>query len=276
MQECEKNIICFTYMNNSSSINRILLKLSGEALLGKASFGIDQQACFQFAKRLACFYNSHIQLALVIGGGNIFRGIHINGQGVPRTPADHIGMLATLMNGIALREALLANDIPTVLMSALECPRVCDCFSFEKASDAMQKGHIVIFVGGTGNPYFTTDTAAALRSCEMKVDVMLKATKVDGVFDKDPLKYTDASKYSTITHSEVILKGLQVMDATSVALCKNNEIPILVFDMHRLYSETPEEIISHSTKGTWIMPNVTQKLGFGRRQSLGVESSQMS
>lgn len=239
-------------MTQKPIYKRVLLKLSGETLLGNQPFGIYQEACMQVANYLSLFHRAGIQLGVVIGGGNIFRGVDLRLTGMPRTPADHMGMLATLLNGIAIQQALMLRDMPVCLMSALECPKVAEPYNWTKAQQHLDEGNIVIFVGGTGNPYFTTDTAAALRASEIGADVLLKATKVDGVYNKDPLKYPDAIKYETISYSQVLAEKLQVMDATAVALCRSSQIPIFVFNMHRLIEEPVEEILSQVEKGTWI------------------------
>lgn len=221
-------------MKPSFPYRRILLKLSGEALMGSQKFGISQNACHHVALAVKSLHDFGIQIAIVIGGGNIFRGVAIEGMTLPRTPADQIGMLSTLINGIALKQELLALGCATSLMSALACPQVAEAYSWEKSTQYLNEKHIVIFVGGTGNPYFTTDTAAALRASEIQADILLKATKVDGIYDKDPLKNPEARKYDTITYSQILADKLQVMDATSIALCMNNKIPVFVFNMQLL------------------------------------------
>jgi uridylate kinase len=213
---------------------RILLKLSGEMLLGDKTSGIDPKACLAVAQAIKEFYDIGIETAVVIGGGNIFRGAQIEGLNMPRSPADHMGMLATIMNGVALQQALESINCPTKVLSALECPRVVDTFTWRGAKSALEKGNVLLFVGGTGNPYFTTDSAAALRASEIKAEVLLKATKVDGVFDKDPLKYPEAKKFESITYDQYLAQNLKVMDAASIALCRGNKIPILVFNMKLL------------------------------------------
>ena len=228
---------------------RVLLKLSGETLLGEQLFGINQEACERLADVLIRFHSLGIQVGVVIGGGNIFRGVNLKKMGVPRTPADHMGMLATLLNAIALQQALMLKKIPVSLMSALECPKVAEPYHWTKALKYLEEGHVVIFAGGTGNPYFTTDTAASLRASEINADVLLKATKVDGVYNKDPLLHLDALKYDNISYSQVLAEKLQVMDATAVALCRSNQIPIFVFNMQHLFRESPEDLLN---KGTWI------------------------
>ncbi len=239
-------------MEHKPPFRRVLLKLSGETLMGSQPFGIYQEACMQVANDLSFFHRNGIQLGVVIGGGNIFRGMDLRMTGMPRTPADHMGMLATVLNGLALQQALMLREIPVCLMSALECPKVAEPYNWTKALQYLEEGSIVIFVGGTGNPYFTTDTAAALRASEIEADVLLKATKVDGIYNKDPLTHPDAVKYDTISYSQVLAEKLQVMDATAIALCRSSQIPIFVFNMRRLNEEPLEEVLTQIQKGTWV------------------------
>lgn len=213
---------------------RILIKLSGEILLGSDRFGIDETALKRLSESLKFILNSGHELAIVIGGGNIFRGVSLSGLGVERTPADHMGMLATLMNGIAIQQSCETLGIDARLMSALECPKVAEPYNWHKANHYLSSGSLVIFVGGTGSPYFTTDTAAALRASEMKVNILLKATKVNGVYTDDPKKNPEASKYPSLSYTQYLAEKLKVMDATSVALCMENKIPIFVFSMEDL------------------------------------------
>jgi uridylate kinase len=210
---------------------RILIKLSGEVLLGTDRFGIDGNALLGLAHSIKKILDDGHELGLVVGGGNIFRGVKLNGMGVERTPADQMGMLATLMNGIAIQQACESIGIPARVMSALECPKVAETYNWHHAIRYISSGSPVIFVGGTGSPYFTTDTAAALRASEMKVDILLKATKVAGVFTEDPKKNPEAKKYPSLTYTQYLAEKLGVMDATSVALCRDNNIPIFVFSM---------------------------------------------
>jgi uridylate kinase len=239
-------------MRQKSPYQRVLLKLSGETLMGSQPFGIYQEACLQVADYLSRFHQLGIQLAVVIGAGNIFRGIDLRLTGMPRTPADHMGMLATVLNGIALQQALMLRGVPVCVMSALECPKVAETYNWTKALHHLEEGNVVIFVGGTGNTYFTTDTAAALRASEIDADVLLKATKVDGIYNKDPLKSADAVKYDTLSYSQILAEKLQVMDATAIALCRNSQIPIFVFNMRRLTEEPIEEVLTQIHKGTWV------------------------
>lgn len=233
-------------------IKRILLKLSGETIMGKQKFGIDSEACSHTATVLKALLNSGYEVAIVIGGGNIFRGINLNELGMERSPADYMGMLATMINGIALQQALAAQGCKARVMSALECPRVADSYNWGDAHDCLSKGELLIFVGGTGNPYFTTDTAAALRANEIHADILLKATKVDGIYDKDPLKFSDAIKYDTITFKRALSEQLKIMDATAFALCMSNKLPIFVFNMERLNKYSMTEILSNPGHGTLV------------------------
>lgn len=210
---------------------RVLLKLSGEALMGDQKYGVDPAACHKIAVSIQELTQLGVQVGVVIGGGNIFRGVKATQAGMERTPADHIGMLATLINGIALQQAFEVIQCESRIMSAIACDVMAESYSWKDALKYLQKGIVLIFVGGTGNPYFTTDSAAALRALEIQAEVLMKATKVDGIYDKDPLKYPNAVKFNQVTYSEVLAGKLQVMDATAIALCRENGIPIRVFDM---------------------------------------------
>lgn len=233
---------------------RILLKLSGEILIGPQKFGIDYDACLAVAHSLKKIQDNQHELAVVIGGGNIFRGIRLKETGLARTPSDHVGMLATLMNGIVLQQALNAVGCASQVMSAIECPQMASSYRWHDATTQLSAGKVLIFVGGTGNPYFTTDTAAALRASEIQADILLKATKVDGIYNKDPIKNPDAMKYSKLSYSQILAEKLEVMDSTSIALCRNNHIPILVFNMKLL--ECGEiNIVSLIEKGTYVEGN---------------------
>lgn len=232
---------------------RILLKLSGELLMGNQEFGINPTACQKVAAALAALKQEGIEIGVVIGGGNIFRGIRLEGGGMERTAADQMGMLATIMNGLALQNALRDCGCPALAMSALDCPKVVESYQHQRALQALSDGTVLIFVGGTGNPYFTTDTAAALRACEIHADLLMKATKVDGIYDKDPLKYSNAKKYDVITYSQVLAEQLEVMDATSIALCRSNQLPIFVFNMDLLLAEPQlAKILLKSQHGTFV------------------------
>lgn len=231
---------------------KILLKLSGESLMGNTSFGIDQEACDKLAQAVNALREAKISVGIVLGGGNIFRGMQLESKGLERTSADQIGMLGTLINGIALQQALQAASCPTKVMSAIECTRVVESFHRTRALEYWTQGEVLIFVGGTGNPYFTTDTAAALRASEMEVDLLLKATKVDGVYDKDPLRFKDAKKFGHLSYTQALTDNLQVMDATALALCRANHIPIFVFNMALFTKEKIVEVLKKQTAGTII------------------------
>jgi uridylate kinase len=235
---------------------RLLFKLSGELLRGSQPFGIHHEACLEIAKCIKALKESGLEICLVIGGGNIFRGINLKKEGFQRTPADQMGMLATLMNGLALQQALEAIHCPSKVLSALECPRVAETYTWNKALEYLSQAQVMIFVGGTGNPYFTTDTAAALRASEIHADILLKATKVDGVYDKDPLKHSDAKKYTSISYTQFLAEKLEVMDATSVALCRSNKIPILVFNMQLLGQGKILELLKTRDHGTLIRSSI--------------------
>jgi uridylate kinase len=211
---------------------RVLLKLSGEVLAGGASFGINPDKVKTLASEVAEVAAKGVQIGVVVGGGNIFRGVAAAAQKMDRVTADHMGMLATVINSLALSDALEQMGIPTRVMSAIEMHQVAEPYIRRRAIRHLEKGRIVIFAAGTSNPYFSTDTAATLRALEIKAEVIAKATRVDGVYDKDPLKHSDAVKYSEVTYLEVLSKGLGVMDATSIAMCRDNKLPILVFNLN--------------------------------------------
>lgn len=213
-----------------SVYKRVLLKLSGEALMGDQEFGISPEVITSYAKQIKEVTDLGVELAIVIGGGNIFRGISGSAQGIDRVTGDHMGMLATVINSLALQNAIEKLGVPTRVQSAIEMEKIAEPFIKRKAQRHLEKGRVVIFGGGTGNPYFTTDTAAALRAIEINADVVMKATKVDGVYDKDPMKFSDAKKYETITYTQVLNEDLKVMDATAISLCRENKLPIIVFD----------------------------------------------
>lgn len=231
---------------------RVLIKLSGESLMGDQGFGINQKACLKIAQTIKSLRDASIEVCIVIGGGNIFRGIHLEEMGMERTPADHMGMLATLINGIALQQALILISCPARVMSALECQKVVESYNWRRAQEMIQQGEVIIFVGGTGNPYFTTDTAAALRASEIQAEILLKATKVDGIYNKDPMKFPDAVKYEKLTYSQALAENLKVMDATSIALCRANNIPILVFNMSLFTKDKIISSLSQEKLGTIV------------------------
>ena len=212
---------------------RILLKLSGESLLGEKTFGIDRDFTDELAKEIREIHRLGVQVAAVVGGGNIFRGMSDTARGMDRVSADHMGMLATVINGLALQEALERVGIDTRVLSAIEMRQVAEPFIRRRAIRHMEKGRVAIFAGGTGNPYFSTDTAAALRAMEVKAEVILKATKVDGIYDADPLKHPKAHKFDELTYLEVLQKGLKVMDTTAISLCMDNSLPIIVYSLRQ-------------------------------------------
>ena len=210
---------------------RLLIKLSGEALMGERSYGIDPGTVDFIAREIRDTLKTGAQVALVIGGGNIFRGIEASAQGVERTSADYMGMLATVINALAVQNALEKLNIPTRVQSAIEMRELAEPYIRRRAVRHLEKGRVVIFAAGTGNPYFTTDTAAALRAMEIGADVIFKATKVDGVYTADPVKEPRAKKYDRISYLDVIKKGLKVMDSTAITLCMDNHMPIVVFNL---------------------------------------------
>ena len=211
---------------------RILLKLSGEALLGKNSYGIDNDRLVVYAEEIKQIHKQGVEIAIVIGGGNIFRGLTGSKDGIDRVQADYMGMLATVINGLALQNALERMDIPTRLQSAIKMESIAEPFIKRKATRHLEKGRVVIFASGTGNPYFTTDSAAVLRAIEINAEVILKGTRVDGIYNEDPEKNKKAIKFENISFEETIKKGLKIMDTTAFTLSKENELPIIVFDMN--------------------------------------------
>ena len=210
---------------------RILLKLSGEALMGDQPYGIDPAVATRIAQDVAEIQSLGVQTAVVIGGGNIFRGLAASARGMDRSTGDYMGMLATVINALALQDALEKNGVPTRVLTAIEMRAVAEPFIRRRAVRHLEKGRVVVFAAGTGNPYFTTDTAAALRAMEMKAEVILKATKVDGIYTADPVKHPDATRYDRISYLQVLQERLQVIDATAISLCMDNKLPILVFNM---------------------------------------------
>ena len=212
--------------------SRILLKLSGEALLGKNSYGIDNDRLVVYAEEIKEIHKQGVEIAIVIGGGNIFRGLSGSKDGIDRVQADYMGMLATVINGLALQNALENIDIPTRLQSAIKMESIAEPFIKRKATRHLEKGRVVIFASGTGNPYFTTDSAAVLRAIEINADVILKGTRVDGIYNEDPEKNKEAIKFDDISFEETIRKGLKIMDTTAFTLSKENKLPIIVFDMN--------------------------------------------
>ncbi len=210
---------------------RILLKLSGEALAGTQGHGINSETIKQIAKDIKQAHDTGVQIGLVIGGGNIFRGVAASAQGMDRASSDYMGMLATCINSLALQDALEKENVPTRVQSAIEMNEIAEPYIRRRAVRHLEKNRIVIFAAGTGNPYFTTDTAAALRAMEINAEVLMKATKVDGIYDKDPTKHKDAIRYEKITYIDVLKQGLQVMDSTAISLCMDNKLPIMTFDL---------------------------------------------
>lgn len=211
---------------------RILLKLSGESLMGDQEFGIDATVLKSFAEDVAEIYHSGIQVGIVLGGGNIFRGSQAATQGIDKVSGDYMGMLATVINSIAFQNALEERGVPTRLQTAIQMHQIAEPFIRRRAIRHLEKNRVVLFGAGTGNPYFTTDTAAVLRAIEIEADVVIKGTRVDGVYDSDPEKNPNAVRYEKITYQEVLAKELKVMDATAIALCNDNKLPILVFNMN--------------------------------------------
>jgi uridylate kinase len=212
---------------------RILLKASGEALLGRRSYGVDPEMCLFIARQVREVVDDGVQVAIVVGGGNIFRGLAASASGMDRATGDYIGMLATVMNGLALQDALEREGVPTRVMSAIAMSEVCEPYIRRRAVRHLEKGRVIILVAGTGNPYFTTDTAAALRAVEIGAEVLLKATKVDGVYDDDPMTNPNARRHERVDYAQMLNDRLQVIDSTAVTLCMENELPIVVFDLNQ-------------------------------------------
>jgi uridylate kinase len=213
------------------SYKRILLKLSGEALMGEQTYGVDPAVASRIAQDIAEIQGLGVETCIVIGGGNIFRGLAASARGMDRSTADYMGMLATVINALALQDALEKHEVPTRVLTAIEMRAVAEPFIRRRAIRHLEKGRVVVFAAGTGNPYFTTDTAAALRAMEVKAEVILKGTKVDGIYTADPIKYPDATRYEDITYLQVLQERLQVMDATAISLCMDNKLPIVVFNL---------------------------------------------
>jgi len=213
------------------SYKRVLLKISGEALMGDLGYGLHPPTVERIAKEIQTVHNMGLQICMVIGGGNIFRGLQGSAQGMERTTADYMGMLATVMNALAMQSALEELGVHTRVVSAIPMDQVCEPYIRRRAVRHLEKGRVCIFAAGTGNPYFTTDTAATLRATEMKCEAIFKGTKVDGIYDKDPKKHSDAIKYDAISYDEVLQKRLGVMDASSIALARDNNLPIVVFSL---------------------------------------------
>lgn len=219
-------------MTDTPQYKRILLKASGEALMGGQSFGIDVSVVDRIAMDIADARAMGVEVGIVIGGGNIFRGVAVASRGGDRVTGDHMGMLATAINSLALRTSLTKLGVDAVMLSAIAMPQICESFSQRKAISYMNQGKVVIFAGGTGNPFFTTDSAAALRAAEIGADVLIKGTQVDGIYSADPKKDPTATRFDRLTHQEVLNRGLSVMDTTAVALARENHVPIIVYSIH--------------------------------------------
>ncbi|HYN85617.1 MAG TPA: UMP kinase [Pyrinomonadaceae bacterium] len=217
--------------SNGPAFRRVLLKASGEALMGAQNYGVDVGVARDIAEQIKDVRAAGVEVAVVVGGGNIFRGVSESAGNMDRAAADYIGMLATVMNSVVLQDALEKTDVDTRVLSAINIPQVAEPFIRRRAVRHLEKGRVVIFAGGTGNPYFTTDTAAALRALEIKADAILKATKVEGIYSADPVKDPQATRYDCITYQEVLEKQLKVMDASAISLCMDNNLPIIVFNM---------------------------------------------
>jgi len=229
---------------------RILLKLSGESLMGNKAYGIDPDKVQEFVQEIKYIYDKGVQIGIVIGGGNIFRGLSEAGQAMDRTQGDFMGMLATVINGMALQSVFIQHDIPAELVSGLKIDKIADEINPLKVKKSLSENKIVIFSGGTGNPFFTTDTGAVLRALEIDADVILKGTRVDGIYDKDPEKFEDAVKYNRISYDETLKKDLKIMDTTAFALAKDNQLPIVVFDMNT--AENLYKIVAGEDIGTLV------------------------
>jgi uridylate kinase len=235
---------------------RILLKLSGEALMGPERFGIHPPTLAGIAEQIKEVVALGIQPALVIGGGNIFRGLAASANGMDRASADYMGMLATVMNSLALQDALEAQGVLTRVQSAIEMQELAEPYIRRRAVRHLEKGRVVIFAAGTGNPYFTTDTAAALRAMEIHADVLMKATKVDGVYDKDPVKHADATMFGRLSYMEVLQRNLTVMDSTAITLCKDNGLPIVVFNLTR--KDNIRRVVLGEEVGTTVVEQASE------------------
>jgi uridylate kinase len=235
----------------SARYSRVLLKLSGEALMGENQFGIDPGVTSQIARDIADIQGLGVQVAVVIGGGNLFRGLAASARGMDRATADYMGMLATVINGLALQDSLEKIGVMTRVLSAIEMRAVAEPFIRRRAVRHLEKGRVVVFAAGTGNPYFTTDTAAALRAMEMKADVILKGTKVDGIYTADPMIHPTATKFDNISYIKVLERGLKVMDATAISLCMDNKLPIIVFNLRQ--GGNLRRVIMGEPVGTTVM-----------------------
>jgi uridylate kinase len=241
-----------------SRFKRILLKVGGESLIGNREYGIDPAAALEVANKIKTIYAKNVQVAVVIGGGNIFRGIAGSKNGIDRATADYMGMLATVMNALGLQDALEKVGVPTRVQSALQMPAVAETFIRRKAIRHMEKGRVVILAAGTGNPYVTTDTGASLHGLELHCDVVMKATKVDGVYDKDPMKYDDAKRYQTLNFKDAVGEnGVQVMDTAALAMCMENDMPIMVFKLFE--GNNLEDAVDGKDVGTFLSNDTETK-----------------
>jgi uridylate kinase len=239
----------------STRFKRIMLKVGGESLIGDKPYGIDPDAAFQVAEKIRNIYTKNVQIAIVIGGGNIFRGIAGSKNGIDRATADYMGMLATIMNGLALQDALEKANVPTRLQSAIPMQAVAENFIRRKAIRHMEKGRVVILAAGTGVPYVTTDTGASLHALELHCDVLMKATKVDGIYDKDPMKFDDAKRYRTLTYRDAIeQEGIEVMDTAALAMSMDNNMPVMVFNLFE--GQSLEMAVAGEDVGTYVSNDV--------------------
>lgn len=242
-------------MSKQTRFKRVLLKVGGEAMMGDRQYGIDPAASVEVAKKIKAIYDMGAEVTVVIGGGNIFRGLAASKNGMDRTTADYMGMLATVMNGLALKDALKSIEVPTRIQSALLMPAVAESFVRQKAIRHMEKGRVVIIGAGTGVPYVTTDTGAALHALELHCDVLMKATKVDGIFDKDPVKHQDAKRYKTMNFQDaIIMENVQVMDTAALAMCQENNMPVMVFNLFE--KDYLEQAIGGKDIGTYVSNEV--------------------
>jgi len=233
---------------------RILLKVGGESMMGKRPYGIDPEAALQVAEKIKAIYSLNIEIAVVIGGGNIFRGVAGSQNGIDRATADYIGMMATVMNGLALQDALEKINVPTRLQSALAMPAVAENFIRRKAIRHMEKGRVLILGAGTGVPYVTTDTGASLHALELHCEVLMKATKVNGIYDQDPMKHKDAKRYSTLNFQDAIEKRLEVMDTAAIAMSRDNNMPVMVFELFE--SDNLTKAVLGEDIGTYVSNDV--------------------
>ena len=233
-----------------------MLKVGGESLMGDRAYGIDPQAALEVAKQIKSVYSENVEVALVMGGGNIFRGVAGSKNGIDRATADYMGMMATVMNSLALQDALEKQGVPTRVQSALQMPAVAESFIRRRALRHMQKGRVVILAAGTGVPYVTTDTGASLHALELHCDVLMKATKVDGIYDKDPMKYDDAKRFKTLTFQDAItMKGVEVMDTAALAMSQENNMPVMVFELFK--ADNLIKAVKGEDIGTYVSNDVT-------------------